>query len=308
MNPSLVGSQMSREATSEWLSIHEGAGYDEVFDSGHKPDDGSSYSSERETSAQSLDEEIESYDGVDKEKVVNESEGEMDGREEERDSDGDEDKGDEESYEGTLGSPGGNCPFILLNIWIVNDFLPKMSDRVLKDLRARYQIPDHILIRFPKKSEKCYLGKTTDVGMYDAMFAVGLRLPLMALHCQLADFLGLSVSQIAPNAWRIFIGAEILWGRLSGGNHQLSLDEFFYCYRSQHIVSSKGIYHFVARNKDLRLVSDMPVSNRNWKSKYFFVLGMNWVCHPEERVTMPHGFDYTWVIVKDSSLTSLAFT
>ena len=58
-----------------------------------------------------------------------------------------------------------------------------------------------------------------DVGMYDAMFAAGLRLPLTALHRQFANFLGLSVSQIALNAWRIFIGVEILWGRLSGGNH-----------------------------------------------------------------------------------------
>ena len=46
--------------------------------------------------------------------------------------------------------------------------------------------------------------------MYDAMFAVGLRLPLTTLHRQLVDYLGLSVNQIAPNAWRTFIGAEIL--------------------------------------------------------------------------------------------------
>ena len=46
--------------------------------------------------------------------------------------------------------------------------------------------------------------------MYDAMFAAGLRLPLTALHRQLVDYLGLSVSQIALNAWRTFIGAEIL--------------------------------------------------------------------------------------------------
>ena len=58
-----------------------------------------------------------------------------------------------------------------------------------------------------------------DVGMYDAMFAAGLRLPLTALHRQFANFLRLSVSQIALNAWRIFIGVEILWDRLSGGNH-----------------------------------------------------------------------------------------
>ena len=100
---------------------------------------------------------------------------------------------------------------------------------------------------------------------------VGFRFPLTELHRQLANFLGLSISQIALNAWRIFIGAEVIWGRLSGGNRRLTLDEFFWCYRLQHISSFEGIYHFAARKKSLRLVSDMPDSNRNWKSKYFFV-------------------------------------
>ena len=36
--------------------------------------------------------------------------------------------------------------------------------------------------------------------MYDSMFAAGLRLPLTELHRQLANFLGLSISQIAHNA------------------------------------------------------------------------------------------------------------
>ena len=146
-----------------------------------------------------------------------------------------------------------------------------MSDRVFKELRSHYQIPNHIPIYLPRKNERCYSGRTADVDMYDAMFATGLRLPLTALHRQLADFLGLSISQIVLNAWRIFIGVEILWGSLSGGNHQLSLDEFFYYYRPQHIISSKGTYHFATWEKDLILVSDMPDSNRNWKSRYFFV-------------------------------------
>ena len=139
------------------------------------------------------------------------------------------------------------------------------------------------------------------------MFTTGLRLPLTALHCQLANFLGLSINQIAPNAWRIFIGAEILWGPLSGGNRQLSLNEFFYCYRPQHIVSSQGIYHFAAWKKGLRLVSDMPDSNRNYKGRYFFVQGTDWVCRPKEWPTMPHSFDNTWDIVKDSSLAPSVF-
>ncbi|KAL0014026.1 hypothetical protein SO802_001095 [Lithocarpus litseifolius] len=136
---------------------------------------------------------------------------------------------------------------------------------VFSTLRDRYQIPDNIPIRLLGKFEKCYLGKTADVGMYNAMFVAGLRLPLTALHRQLANFLGFSVSQITPNAWSIFIGVEILWGCLSGGNRQLTLNEFFWCYRPQHITSSQGIYHFSARKKGLRLVSDMPDSNRNSK-------------------------------------------
>jgi len=147
-----------------------------------------------------------------------------------------------------------------------------MSDRVFKELRPHYQIPDHIPIRLPKENERCYLGSTADIGMYNAMFAARLRLPLTTLHRQLANFLRLSVNQITPDAWRIFIGDEILWGRLNGGNHQITLDEFFWCYRPQHIVSSQGIYHFSVRKKELRLVSNMPNSNRNWKGKYFFVV------------------------------------
>ena len=81
---------------------------------------------------------------------------------------------------------------------------------VFKELHTRYQIPEHIPIRLPKENERCYSRRTADVSMYDAMFAVGLRIPLTALHRQLADFLGFSVIQIAPNAWRTFIGAEIL--------------------------------------------------------------------------------------------------
>jgi len=262
-------------------------GYDEVFGSGDESE-GFSCSSERETSTQSPDDDVESYTG-ESEDVVDEGEDEVEGGEKESGSDGDEDEGDEEFCEGTSGGPGDNRLFILPEDWAVNKFLPMMSSRVFKELRPCYQILDHIPIRLPRENERCYSGRTANVGMYDAMFATGLRLPLTALHHQLADFLGLSVSQIASNAWRIFISVEVLWGRLSGGNCQLSLDEFFYCYRPQHIVSSKETYHFAVRERDLRLVSDMPDFNRNWKSRYFFVKRPDWLCRQEEWETMPRG-------------------
>ena len=54
-------------------------------------------------------------------------------------------------------------------------------------------------------------------------------------------------------------------------------------------------------------MSDMPDSNKSWKSRYFFIEGSNWVCHPKEWVTMPRGFDNTWGIVKASGLALIAF-
>ena len=151
---------------------------------------------------------MESHGGEDE--VVSEGENEDDDGERGRESDEDENIGEEEVLESTSGSPGDDRPFILPKKWIVNDFLPTMSDKVFKALRGCYQIPNNIPIHLPGKFERCFSRKTTDDSMYDAMFATGLRLPLTALHHQLANFLGLFISQIAPNAWRIFIRAKIL--------------------------------------------------------------------------------------------------
>ena len=294
---------MSSNTSCEESLVREGAGYNEVFGSGDESEDFLP-SSERGTSARSPDgDEGYTEGGKDEvEKGRGEDEGvggdiNVDGD----DNDGDDSDGDEGPSKGVSEGPGDNRPFILPEDWAVKKFLPGMSDKVFGELRTRYQIPDHIPICLPEENETCYSGRTADVGMYNAMFAAGLRLPLTALHRQLADFLGLSVTQIAPNAWRTVIGVEILWGRLSGGNRQLTLDEFFYCYRPHHIASSKGTYHFNAREKNLRLVLDMPDSNRNWKSRYFFVEGTDWVCRQEEWATIPYGyFDNTWAFVRDS--------
>ena len=232
---------MSRdsEATSEQSSVCEGVGYNEVFLLGHGPKEGLSWSSEREPSVHSPVDEEEDYDGEEvkerdgDEDEYDEGEGENEGElEGEDDTDEDESNGGV-SVEGSSGSPGDGytCLFILLAIWTVNDFKLMMTTKFFNNLRDHYQIPDNIPIYLPGKYEKCYSRKTVDVGMYDTMFAAGLRLPLTTLHCQLAIFLGQPISQIAPNAWRIFIGAKILWGRLNRGNRQLTLDEFFWCYR-----------------------------------------------------------------------------
>ena len=81
-----------REATSDQSSVREGAGYDEVYPSGHEPEEDLTWSLKRDPSAHSPTEE---------EKECEEEE-EEEGEEDEEDNEeeqGDEEKDDEEDVE-----------------------------------------------------------------------------------------------------------------------------------------------------------------------------------------------------------------
>ena len=171
---------MSSDASCKESSVRERAGYDEAFGSGDESED-FSLSSERETSAQSPDGDVESYAEGSKE-VEDEREDEVEEGEKESGSDGDDDDGDEESCKGISVVPGDNHPSILPEDSPINKFLPMMSDKVCKELHSCYHILDHIPICLLRENERCYSGRIADVGMYDTMFAAGLRLPLTAFH------------------------------------------------------------------------------------------------------------------------------
>lgn len=130
----------------------------------------------------------------------------------------------------------GHRKVVLPRIQLVNDFPMSMTNEVFSRLRPCFQIPNNIPIRKANKGEKCYARELNEVGFYDVAFIARLRLPLSHLHCQLADYMGVFVYQIAPNAQRIFKGAEVLWGQLSGGYKSLTLEEFFYYYKPQEIA------------------------------------------------------------------------
>ena len=100
--------------------------------------------------------------------------------------------------------------FVMLPEWTVNNFTSTIKEAHFKTLRAIYQIPDYIPIRLPYKSEKCYYNGMDDVGVYEQVLKAGLRFPLNSLKRELLKHLGLSVSQISPNAWRVFIAMEVL--------------------------------------------------------------------------------------------------
>ena len=102
---SLVGEQISRdrEATSEQSSlVCEGASYNEVYPSSHRPDEGLPWSSRKESSAYSSVNEDEDYDGEE----VEEREGDEDKYDEgegenERECEGEDDEDEGERLQAT---------------------------------------------------------------------------------------------------------------------------------------------------------------------------------------------------------------
>ena len=191
--------------------------------------------------------------------------------------------------------------FVMLPEWMVNNFTSTIKEVHFKTLRAIYQIPDHIPIRLPYKSEKCYYDGVDDVGVYEQAFKAGLRFPLKSLKRELLQYLGLSVSQISPNAWRVFIAMEVLYGAMSNNARSLAIREFLHCYRPDEIDKSKEMYSFAPRKSVFKVIYETPDSNRDWKSHYFFREGDGWMCHPGETDYMP--VDKTWGILDSSGIS-----
>ena len=177
--------------------------------------------------------------------------------------------------------------FIMLPEWTVNNFMSTIKEAHFKTLRAIYQILEHIPTRLPYKSEKCYYDGVDNVGVYEQVLKASLRFPLNSLKRELLQHLGLSVSQISLNAWRVFIAMEVLYGAMSDGAKSLTVREFLHCYRPNEIDKSKGMYCFVPRKSVFKVIYETPDSNRDWKSRYFFLEGDDWICHLGETDFMP---------------------
>ena len=65
------------------------------------------------------------------------------------------------------------------------------------------------------------------------------------------------------------------------------MGEFLHCYHPTEITQLRGMYSFMPRSLLLRLVCDTPNSNRNWKSRYFFMEGDEWMCRLGDNEYMP---------------------
>ena len=209
------------------------------------------------------------------------------------------DDGEEQTLRSIMGA-NGLREFIMLLEWTVNNFVSTIKENHFKTLRENFQIPDNIPICLPHKSEKCYYDGVEGFGVSEQMLKVGLRFPLSSLHRELLRCLGLSVNQVSPNAWRVFIVMEVLYSAMTNGARSLTVREFLHCYCLDEIDKSRGVYSFVRRSPLLKVIYETPDSNRDWKSRYFFLEGDNWMCRPGDTDHML--VDITWGILHPSRM------
>ena len=148
----------------------------------------------------------------------------------------------------------------------------KTNDRKLELFKKWYQIPDELSPRLVVRGEWCcqpHFG----ISIYEAYLLGRLRLPQNTFTRELLTRLGLGVCQFNPNAWRLIVSMQVLWREVFEGNCPLTMDELLYCHKPSEINQSLGFYQFTARGKDYRLIKSLVTSDRNWKTKFFFVSG-----------------------------------
>ena len=95
---------------------------------------------------------------------------------------------------------------------------------------------------------------------------------------------------------------EILYGAMTDGTRKLTVCEFLHCNCLDEIDRSRGMYSFASRSSLLKVIFETPNSNRDWKSRYFFLEGDEWMGRLGETEYMP--IDTTWGVLNPSSMHS----
>ena len=149
-----------------------------------------------------------------------------------------------------------------------------LKTKQLKSIRKRFQFPRGTVTRLPHPNEKACTFAHVKVCFYEVAFSCGLRFPIHPFIMSLLSSLNLAPGQLVPNAWRTIISCMLIWVFVYEGD-MISLNEFLHLYRLKP-STHYGYYELLPWNRNSRIVSGLPSSFYDWKSRYFFISGSRW--------------------------------
>jgi len=118
-----------------------------------------------------------------------------------------------------------------------------LDAEILSRFRDRFQFPERVQIRLPRKEEQVCHFSLGEVCFYEAAFQSGLRFPVHPFIMELLKHFNIAPGQLMPNSWRIVVSCVEIWLESTKGD-MIRLDEFAYLY---HLKESKEYryYEFV---------------------------------------------------------------
>ena len=74
-----------------------------------------------------------------------------------------------------------------------------------------------------------------------------------------------------PNSWRIVINCMEIWLAITEGD-MIRVDKFVYLYRLKESKQCR-YYELVPLVRKARVITNLPLSFRYWKSRFYFMFG-----------------------------------
>jgi hypothetical protein len=154
-------------------------------------------------------------------------------------------------------------------------------------LREKYSIPTSVRLRFGTEDKGAMVRKDEHkICVYEDMFEADFGFPFPKVVRELLHYLQIAPHQLAPNAWRTLFACVILWPRVLGEGHELSVREFLKIYRPLRNSKTEYVFNFQGRQKIKFVLLPGYSSNKHWKERFFFAQG-DWECPTIEAVADP---------------------